>query len=198
MITFRVGLVFVEIAFSWFALAAFCCLFAGGAVSAFLLSAVLIHELAHVVMLCFFHSPPRSLALSAMGCRLQKSPRHPLSNLQNAAVSISAPLCNLMCAAFLHEPLGWQHPFVAASLSLGLFHLLPVVPLDGGLALRSLLCCVLSGRTADRLTAVLSAVIVLPLGILGFLLLLSTRYNFSLLALSVYVMLYLLFGSDAD
>lgn len=50
-------------------------------------------------------------------------------------------------------------------------------------------------RAARAATAV-SLVFLIPLAVLGFWVLLRTRYNFTLLAMSLYLMLYLVLGRD--
>ncbi|MFR7484548.1 MAG: hypothetical protein ACLUVP_04510 [Acutalibacter sp.] len=75
-------------------------------------------------------------------------------------------------------------------------HSLPIEPLDGGMALHSLLCARMKASTAARVSTALSAACLLPLAVLGFAILLRTRYNFTLLAMSLYLMLYLVFKRD--
>lgn len=186
----------VRVSFSCFALLAFFCLFAGGAGSAFFLLAVLLHESAHLAVLCLLHAPPQRITFSAVGCQLVPNSSRPLSFSQSAAVSIAAPVCNLAVGLLTLSILRQAHPFAVANLSLGFFHALPIAPLDGGLCLHSLLSMRFSARTAYRVTLLCSLVVLLPLAVLGFLLLLQSRYNFSLLAISLYLMLYLLLGDS--
>ncbi len=86
--------------------------------------------------------------------------------------------------------------FARANLALALVHSLPVEPLDGGLALRYLLRGLLGAGRAEKISRISSALCVFPLALLGFWVLLRTRYNYSLLALSLYLMLYLVLGKD--
>ena len=186
----------MELSFSCFALLAFCCLFAGGTSSAVFLMAVLLHEFAHLIALFLLHAPPVRCRLSALGCRLELDPARPLSCKKSALVSLSGPgmnlLCFLLCAAFGQG----LSKFGLANLALGAFHLLPVEPLDGGLALRAVLTEKLGGPAAGKLVAVCSVLVLFPLSVAGFLILLRTRYNFSLLALCMYLMLYLVLKQD--
>ena len=89
-----------------------------------------------------------------------------------------------------------SHIFAQASLTLGIFHCLPIEPLDGGLALRALLSSFLKSERAEKITFIVSLVLLFPLAVLGFLILLRTRYNFSLLLMSLYLMLYLVLKRD--
>lgn len=196
MLVFTLGGCRLELKFSCFALLAFCCLFAGFSGGAFLFLAVVLHELFHLAVLFWFHAPPGYAQISALGCRLALNPQKRLSYWQNAAVSLAGPMGNLACfgiMALLGKP---SHIFSAASLALGLFHCLPIEPLDGGLALRSVLCGFMDREKAGKITFSVSLVLLMPLAVLGFLVLLRTRYNFSLLAMSLYLMLYLVLKRD--
>ncbi len=186
----------VELRFSFFALLAFCCLFLGDAGGAPLLFAVLFHEAAHIAALFLLHAPPRRACFSALGCRLVLDEAKPLSYLQSAAVSLAGPMCSLLSGGAARLLLGGENTFVIISLTLGLFHSLPIEPLDGGLALRSLLSRPLGEGRAESLSFCLSILFLLPIAVMGFLILLRTRYNFTLLALSVYLMLYLVLKRD--
>ncbi len=185
-----------EFRFSFFALLAFCCLFAGFSGGAFLWLAMAFHEAAHFAVLCWFHAKPKALAFSALGCRMTADPEKALGFWQSALVSLAGPAANLLSFAAFHLAGGGNCAYASFSLALGVFHILPVEPLDGGLALRAFLNCLTDGDRAARISFRLSLLFLLPLAVLGFLVLLRTRYNFSLLALSVYLMLYLVLGRD--
>lgn len=196
MLVFVLGCCRVEVKFSCFALFAFCCLFAGAPSSAFLFLAVALHELAHLTVLLLFRAPPKAVQLSALGCRVVLSSEHRLTYRKNAIVSLAGPFANLLSWGIMALLAKGSHVFAAASLTLGLFHTLPIEPLDGGLALRSLLSGAMDERKAGKITFFLSLSLLLPLSVLGFLILLRTRYNFSLLLMSLYLMLYLVLKRD--
>ena len=185
-----------RITFSCFALLAFCCLFAGIGSGAFFLLAAAMHEGAHIITLFAFHARVSSVTLSAMGCRVELAFYSRLSRSKSAAVSLAGPFINLLsfglCSLFLNQ----SHPFLYASVALGVLHILPIEPLDGGLALRSFLSAILNANAAAKISFAVSMILLLPLSVLGFLVLLYTRNNFSLLALSIYLMLYILLKRD--
>ncbi len=82
--------------------------------------------------------------------------------------------------------------YSAVQLTLFAFHVLPAVPLDGGTALYCLLRGTFSEKTAERTITVSSVLLALTLGTLGFSVLISTGYNFTLLFLAVYILFYLI------
>ena len=176
MVAFPLGSCQVRLGFSCFALLSFCCLFLGADGSAFFLAAAACHEAAHVAMLFWLKAPPAAVQVTALGCRIIPNREKLLSYRQMAAVSLAGPGMNWLLA--------------------GAFHSLPIEPLDGGMALHSLLCARMKASTAAQVSTALSAACLLPLAALGFAILLRTRYNFTLLAMSLYLMLYLVLKRD--
>ncbi len=196
MISFVLGKCRIQIGFSFFALLAFSCLFVGAGSSAFFLGAAGIHELAHLVVLCGLGVPPEQIRLTLWGCRMVPNRERRLGFHSQAAISLAGPGINLLGAGFLYAVGLREHPFFSANLVLGILHILPIEPLDGGIALHALLCARWKEHVAGWISLGISLALLFPLGVLGFLLLLQTRYNFTLLALSIYLMLYLLLRED--
>jgi len=192
---FKVGPCHVELGFSCFVLAAFACLFLPGNAPALLLGMAL-HEAGHLAALWCFRAAPRRVTVSALGLRLMLPAGPGPGGWRGAAVSLMGPgvngLCFLLCWA-AGRPVT---PFALANFSLAALHSLPVEPLDGGLALRRLLEGRFGPGQASLICRWVSVVFLVPLGGLGFFVLLRTRYNFSLLALAVYLMLYLVLKED--
>lgn len=124
------------------------------------------------------------------------SEKHRLSYRQNAVISLAGPLGNLALASVFFVLNPENQIAIQSNLALGILHLLPIEPLDGGLAVHAFLRGKIAAGKADKICLVLSITLLLPLSILGFLILLQTRYNFSLLALSIYLMLYLVLGRN--
>lgn len=196
MVAFRIGPCRVRVYFSFFALIAFCCIFTGarGGLACFL--AVCIHETAHLAAMGAMGAWPETVGLSALGCRIELSGQTALTYRQNILISLAGPGANWLSAALAYGAGLGNGGFYEASLAAAIVHSLPIEPLDGGLALRYFLCGRCSYERAENISRVISAILLLPLATLGFLVLLQTRYNYSLLALSVYLMLYLVLKWD--
>lgn len=182
MVAFPLGSCQVRLGFSCFALLSFCCLFLGADGSAFFLVAAACHEAAHVAMLFWLKAPPATVQVTAMGCRIIPNREKLLSYRQMAAVSLAGPGMNWLLAGALALLGQGESYFAGANLVLG--------------ALHSLLCARMKASTAARVSTALSAACLLPLAVLGFAILLRTRYNFTLLAMSLYLMLYLVLKRD--
>ncbi len=196
MLTFRIGICRIRLHFSCFALLAFCCIFTGIGSGASCLGAVVVHETSHLAAMVLLGDKVSEASLSALGLRVISDKGSSLSDTGQAVVSLAGPASNWLCwgaAIFL----GFGNTsFANVSLALGLVHSLPVEPLDGGLALRYFLRRMAGEQEAERISRGVSVVLLFPLAVLGFLLLLHTKYNYTLLLLSMYLMLYLVFGWD--
>lgn len=103
------------------------------------------HELGHCAALTLLGSPPKRLKLSAAGAELV--PGRALSYASQLPAALAGPALSLL-AAILAARWGF-FLFAGLSLALGLFNLLPIPPLDGGLVLQSL-CALVLPAPADR------------------------------------------------
>jgi len=124
---------------------------------------VLIHELGHVVAAKGFGWKVKEVHLLPFGgvAIVEESGNVPAR--EELWVALAGPLQNAWMAAFAYgmAHLGWQEPawwlyFMQANLLIGSFNLLPVLPLDGGRVLLSLLSYRLSYLKAMRVCAYLS------------------------------------------
>lgn len=150
------------------------------------LAAALLHELGHIALLLLFRQPPAAVTVGPWGIRIERRPEVTLGYGQCAAISLAGPGVNVLCAGILWAT-GSCGELMTVHLITGLLHLLPIETLDGGQALKSLLCLRMAEDAAERLMLRLSVLLLLPLTALGFGLLLYTGYNFSLLALCFYL-----------
>ena len=154
--------------------------------TALCLLASIAHETGHFLTMLLFQDAPSCITLGCFGMRVERRPTQRLSYPALCAVSLSGPLVNALCCALL-----WHTAQNAALIHgvLAVFHLLPVMSLDGGEAIYAVLCCRLSEECADRVLLICSVVVLYPLTALGFWLLLASGYNFTLLAVSIYLLL---------
>lgn len=136
-----------------------------GVLFATYLCAVLLHEYAHHLLALRFGLVMDEIRLEPSGAVLYGE-LSGLSPVQEIAVALIGPLFNL-AVALLCLALWWVAPsfypytdlIMLSNLTLGLFNLLPVYPLDGGRVLLHLLCFRISNRRAFAVLRRLSAVI---------------------------------------
>lgn len=110
---------------------------------AFLLLSVL-HELGHLAAMLLFGVEVRKIRVGILGTVISTAPM-PLT--AEIFCSLAGPFVNLFCFWVLRPCL----PGAALiSLLLACYNLLPVYPLDGGRALRGMLCLCLPVDVADK------------------------------------------------
>lgn len=117
----------------WVMLAALWCVDEDGLLPVFLFAA-LVHETGHAAVLALSGGRLRRLTLTACGAVMQAA--LPADRYARAAVSLAGPLAGFLLTLAAHS-LG-AYRLAGASALLSLFNLIPLPPLDGGMALRYL------------------------------------------------------------
>ena len=119
--------------------------------SALLLAAIL-HELGHYWVLRRLHAQVTAIRITALGAEMQVAGR-----LSYGGELLAGPAVNLILALLLgYGGRLWSplYLFAGAQLVLGVFNLLPVLPLDGGSLLWNLAAWLTEPYTADRVAGV--------------------------------------------
>ena len=122
------------------------------------LLACLLHELGHITAAIALSGHVERLSLTAVGAELSIRYDRPLTYGQDSLVALAGPAANLLSGA-LALALGWELA-AALTLAVGLFNLLPILPLDGGRVIYGLLANRLDADWADRLMTALSGCLV--------------------------------------
>ena len=136
-----------------------------------------------------FKHPKRDMALTALA--------GPLSNLLMAALSLaifrvlytfvdSIWFLNMAARVLIST-------FASINIGLAVFNLLPIEPLDGGQALYCLLAMRMEEEPARKWVLRVSVITLFPIAAAGFFVLVMSGYNITLLAVSLYLSLLLLF-----
>ncbi len=155
------------------------------------LAASLLHECGHLAVMVTRRTLPHRVAVGIFGMRMEKQADMTLPLRDEFWIAVGGPVVNLLCGALLF---GLQREYAAAiHFVVAMLNLLPVFPLDGGVMLQCVLHRFLPSYTADIVLRVLSLCIVFPLGVIGFLVLIRSGYNASLLAVDLYLIFLLLF-----
>ena len=165
--------------------------------------AALLHELGHLAALAYFRSAPDTIRLTLFDIAIIDNKKALRKPSQELAVILAGVSVNFVCAGLSYAAFsifGRQElmVFMTAHLTLGLFNSIPVYSLDGGQALALLLAKHFSPAKADMISTVVSLVFLFPLALCGFLILLQTKYNFTLLLASVWLIAETLRSRGAD
>lgn len=113
------------------------------------LLACAVHELGHMAAAWRCGGHVERLSLTAVGAELSFSYRVPLSYGRESIVALAGPGANLLLGGLFF----WRRLYLPSVLSfgLGVFNLLPILPLDGGRVVYGLLADRLDPDWADRL-----------------------------------------------
>lgn len=147
----------IRISGGFWLLAAWFTLVNGWQLLAVILSAALLHELGHLLVLYLLGGRVLGLRISIFGAELVTDAAR-LSYPGELAAVLAGPAVNLLCGLLLARGHAWVA--AGAHLSLCLFNLLPVRPLDGGRALAlgvSALAGPAAGEGAARWAGALTA-----------------------------------------
>lgn len=155
--------------------------------------AIVIHESGHLaaMLLCGFR--PDAIRFSLFEIVISDPNRALRTLKQNIFIIFFGPFANFICFIVGYllylKGISVMLPFFVANISVGLFNSLPVLSLDGGQLLYLLLCRKTDSRRAEKLLRLCTVLSAVPLLVLGILLMIRSQYNFSLLFLSVYLIL---------
>ncbi len=161
------------------------------------ITAAFLHEFGHIAAILAYKQRIRELDFSPFGIRMVREYTIETNYNGEIWISLAGPLFNLSLSLFSYMGAALFSSsallnFAALNLCLGLFNLLPILPLDGGTILHILLCKIFPESMAGRISNVMTVLWLLPLACMGFFLLLQSGYNASLLITSVYLIAFLL------
>lgn len=192
MLVFTCGKTRCTLTFGFAAVVCAAFVFGNTAITVGMLACILWHEIGHLLALLLLHAPPRSLKMTVFGLELAADPR--TTHLGDALVSLAGPAVNLLAAALLFFT-PWKSA-AKLNLLLGLFHLLPIDPLDGGQVLQHLLSLRLQQKNVRMICLSVSLCFLFLIAAAGFLLLFQRTPNITLFLLCLYLLFYLVFGSQ--
>lgn len=154
---------------------------------------VILHELAHILAAGHRGMTPRQISLLPVGGVVLLDGLASARPRDEAFVALAGPVLNLVLAApaFIlwaaGRPSWWLLRIAGFSLVMGLFNLLPALPMDGGRVLRAFLAGRLGRGTATRWLNLVGLALISGLFGAGALLVLMNRANLTLLAVSTYL-----------
>ena len=147
-----------------------------------ILSAIFIHEMAHLIVLWALGGKATSLTITPLGLSIDRAGL--LSHSGEIVLSLAAPILNIVLAAiYAHYDL--NSCTTEANLSFGLINLIPIYPLDGGKAFAAFLHSITSAEKAARISDVLSHICLIIVWMLGIATALILKGGLSLLLLSI-------------
>lgn len=142
----------------------------------------LIHECGHLFSMHCFRTKPTLIKLRFFDIVINaQSHKNTTCEL---LITLSGPAFNLIFACLFFS---FSKPLFLINIFCGIFNLLPIESFDGGHALELMLSKRLSAQTVNRIIKALTFVFLLPILFVGISVLLYSRYNYSLLLISLYL-----------
>lgn len=122
---------------------------------------VLLHEYMHYITACRFGIYCGKIKILPFGAVLKLSNIDILTTEEKNIVLLSGPIMNLVLAVIFYIITLWCKANIISTiaitnLSLGIFNLIPAIPLDGGNILKEMLCTRFIYRKAEAITISIS------------------------------------------
>lgn len=165
--------------------------------------AAIMHEAGHLLALWKYGAFPKKIKLTLFDIAIIDRNKV-LRSLKKELVIILAGITVNIIAAILSYilnklfPCAFFYNLFAANVTLAVFNSLPVDSLDGGQALFLILCEKTDIKKAMAILDIISFIILIPISCLGFLVLLKSKYNFTLLLTSIYLITLILIRKSGD
>ena len=119
-----------------------------------------LHEAGHILLLTLCSAPPDAIILGVFGMRIERG-EVCLNYRREAVCALAGPAANFI-VSLAALPFARVYPnalkLAALSAGIGVFNLLPVEPMDGAAALKSLLLLKHEEHTAERVVDIFAAV----------------------------------------
>ena len=156
----------------------------------------LLHEAGPLTAIITLKERPTELSFGLFGMTIKR--QHDLSqNYKNEIITaLAGPVTNYILAVLfiaLRQAVGSEIMLKAALINiiLGTFNIMPVFSLDGGRALEAFLKLSFDSDKSEKILKAVSFFTLVIMMSAGIYILISSRYNFTLLAVSVYLIVLL-------
>lgn len=158
-----------------------------------LLAIIMMHELSHGLIARLFGIKIKEIQILPIGGIVKLDKSLNFSNKEEIVISAAGPIFNIILSAtvfFLQKYFEGQNNLdfiIFSSLVIGIFNLIPVLPLDGGRIFRSCLAYILGYKNATKIIAIFSKIFALFLIGINILILSTGSYNFALILVGIFI-----------
>lgn len=165
------------------------------------LIAIFIHEFGHLICMAVQKRKLRKIHFCLFDIKIESSMDILRSYKHDMILMFSGPLANIIVFLLLElANIMLKNNFIRLfsieNILIGIFNLLPISSLDGGQILSLFLKMHVDEVYVDKILNLISIIFLVPVIILGMNVLLSSKYNFSLLLVSLYLLMRLFFCTD--
>lgn len=155
-------------------------------------ASVIAHETGHLLAMKYFGSYPQKIKLTLFDIAIIDRKKITRSNKAELVITLAGVTVNFILVTISYFLMNisensYIQMIFDTNFTLGLFNSLPIDSLDGGQALIILLSMKFSPFTSMKILDIISFVILIPVAVMGFLVLLQSKYNFTLLLTALYL-----------
>lgn len=143
----------------------------------------ILHECGHIIAMRCFGIVPKSITLRLFDIVIKADSDKAF--LPDLLITLGGPMMNILLsvtAFFICKPLCYVNLYIAV------FNLLPIDTFDGGRALSLILSRKFSIKSVRIVLKILTFTFLVPIFLLGIQVLLYSKYNYSLLLISLYLL----------
>lgn len=154
--------------------------------------AIIMHETGHLAALAFYGSLPKRINLTLFDIAIIDSGKYTRNTKQELVVVLAGVTVNFILAVIFYilfrcTNLIFFRNMAVSNATLGVFNILPVDSLDGGQALFIILTKHFSIYRSMMILDIISFIVLIPVACIGFIVLLRSKYNFTLLLTALYL-----------
>lgn len=142
-----------------------------------------IHECGHILMMLCFSKKPKSIKLRIFDIVIENNCT--ISDFEDIFITLAGPLFNFLCACVFCF---FSTPLCICNMTLCVFNLLPIDTFDGGHALYIILRKKFSEKTVCIVLKTFTLIVLIPLFVIGIIVLFYSKYNYSMLAIAIYLL----------
>lgn len=183
--TFRIRNTKFSISVYFAATITFALLFAPGGSALPALICCILHESGHLIAIYLSGGRITAVSLGAYGMRIDSAPSLRISPKKEILISLAGPFVNILIAVagiFLKN-----ERLIIINTCLCVFNLLPTGRTDGYITLFNMLSLILNEQKVKDVLKITGTSFLIIIYIFGIIIFAETKYNFSLLAVAVYM-----------
>ncbi len=152
------------------------------------------HESGHLLIMLLLDNKPEKLRFELTGINIIRKQDIKISTKNEVLISLGGPLINLIiviicCAFLLYYNSDKILTFACINLILMIFNLLPIKKLDGAAVLFYLLSGKYNFLVCSKILKLTSAVFIAIIFVWGVYVFISSKYNFSLIIIAIFLFL---------
>lgn len=152
------------------------------------------HECGHLMLMLLFSVKPSLILFGAFGIRIEREDNKLLGYKKEALIALGGVFGNFLlmlvgAVLYLLSHSAWSIELLVVNLLIAAFNLLPIKQLDLGHCLECLLLNSFNGKDSERILKTVSAVTLFLLATVCILYNIFFRFNISLVAVTLYLIL---------